>query len=259
MKENAQQEGHIVIKCPGCADCAGSESQEGCRRESETSGEGTASEIELAILRRHTTNLTRSEDNNDGGRKKVARFFNWASAAIATQAHKQIEKGGFKRDQSTYPETPGEEHKNPHLPKQRVIYRGSSTPDARSIAPSVISSRGSFDNGEGPSSRARSQVRSRHESLPVSLPPRARSHHGRDHSGSLPGGGLLDSSPSHCPPNPGTPSRGWGRQLSPFSASSPGRSRANSASDVSPTTTSPAHQSLSTSPPTIVISPDING
>jgi hypothetical protein len=245
VKGNAQQEGGTVIKCPGpgCMDCTASESQEGSRRESQASGEGTVSEIEriAAPIRRHTTNITQNEDT--GGRRKVARLLNWASDAIATKVHLQIEKGGFKRDQrSTYPETPGEVHKNPNLSEQKAKYIRSSTP-----APSFVSSRGSFDNGEGSSNRARSRTR-RGDSLPVS-PPQVRDHHGRDHAGSLPGVGLLNPSTSYCPSSPGTPSGGW----------VPNRSRANSASDINPTTTSPVLHSIPRITPTIVISPDVDG
>jgi hypothetical protein len=253
---DAEVKGGTEIKCPGCVECTASETQDGSRRQSDTSGEATVSEIEMttASMRRHTTNQTHTNQTTDeGGRRKVARFLNWASAALATHAHKQIEKGGFKRDSSSYPETPGEGYKNPHLQKQIERYRGSS------IAPSFRSSRGSFDNGEGPSNppnRARSQTR-RHESLPVSSPPRASSRPGRDHSGSLPGGGLLDSSPLYCPPSPRSPSREWTPQLSLSSGGMLSRSRANS--DVSPTTTSPGLQSLPTPPPKIVISSDGGG
>jgi hypothetical protein len=258
----AEGKGNTVVKCPGpgCTDCELSNNQDGFRRESETSGEGegTVSEIEMittrtATMHTHNTNTTQNKEDL-GGRRKVARLLNWASDALTTKAHQQIENGGFKPDQRlAYPETPGENHKNPNLSEQKAKYTRSSTP-----APSFVSSRGSLDNGEGPSNRARSRTR-RGESFPIPRPPPATTHRSRSHAGSLPGVGLLDPHSPHCPSTPGTPSGGWSQQLRPFGITTPNRSRANSASDVSPTTTSPASYSFPPSTPTIIISRDESG
>lgn len=231
-------------KQPECKECAGSGSPTSYRRESDSSSEEQGVGHETPV--RQPTVLTLSDDV--GGRRKVARILNWATASIAARAHSQYEKTGFKRDQrSNYPETPGEDWRNPRLRAQRAQYRESSR------AASFVSSRGSSDNGEGSSRSARSPNR-RHESYPISSPSPARSCHRRDHSGSLPSNGLLDSSHFFGPPSPETLSRDWPRGLSPFNRRTPSRSRADSGSEtaISPTTIS--SPSFAHNPPKIVIS-----
>ncbi|KAJ5342071.1 hypothetical protein N7541_011195 [Penicillium brevicompactum] len=232
-------------KQPDCKECAGSGSASTYRRESGSSSEDQGVGHETPV--RQPTVLTLSDDV--GGRRKVARILNWATASMAARAHSQYEKTGFKRDQrSNYPETPGEGWRNARLEAQRAQYRESSR------AASFVSSRGSLDdNGEGSSRSARSPNR-RHESYPIPSPSPARSCHRRDHSGSLPSSEIRHSSHLFGPPSPETLSREWPRGLSPFSGRTLNRSRADSGSDtaISPTTISTP--SFSQAPPKIVIS-----
>lgn len=232
-----------MIKCTGCGkrntiELSGSSPQES------TAVEKQADEIEMVIPRRFTL----PPEKDMGGRKMVAQFFVWASARLAAKAHEEMEKTGFKRDhRSSYPEVPGEEHKNSNLQEQREKYGGSSR------APSFVSSKDSFDNGEGPSRDVRSLNR-RTESCPIPSPLPTRHRQDHDHFGSLPNNGLLHSASLERPQSPGAPPRGWPGGLSPFSDQGPRRTRADSGSTISPTTLSPPTQT----PFTLIVTPDVN-
>ncbi|KAJ5787282.1 hypothetical protein N7457_002272 [Penicillium paradoxum] len=248
-KDDEQPGVNNVGQCACCSNCTSSETPTSSRRGSGTSAERQNAEIQLTPLRRHTTTQTASTNppTPDLGRRKVARFFNKTSNMLATKAHRQIEKGGFKNDAKTsYPQTPGEEYKNSLLRRQEAEYKRSSTPDNRSRAGSSVSVRDS-DNGEGSSRMSRSPTR---HSVPTPTVSRPRSR--PNHANSLPGRSLFESSTLHSP-SPGSLSSGWPtHQLSPFDRMNSQRSRAPSLDEsVSPTTSSPGIQ---IPPPTIVIS-----
>ncbi|KAI2695983.1 hypothetical protein DTO012A7_8046 [Penicillium roqueforti] len=241
-QEDDQQEEIIVGKSPNydsTVSYAGSSSAQ----DSRTSAERQDSDIEMTTIRRPTTNqTTTTQSQHDLGRRKVARFFNAASAIMTAKAHNQIKKTGFNPEAKTnYPEIPGEIYRNSYLPDHKAHYQRSSTPDNRSRAESFTSRRNSVDNGEG-SSGPRSTTR---HSVPAPAVSRPRSR--QAHSNSLPGGGLFETSTLQCPP---ATLGGWQRQLSPFDTMSISRSRTPSISEVSPTNSSPGPQFL----PEIVVS-----
>lgn len=248
--ESEQLGRNPVGQCSCCCNCTSSETPISSRRGSGASAERQDEEVQMTTLRRPTTNQTTSTNppTPDLGRRKVARFFNKTSNILATKAHKQIEKGGFKHGAKTsYPQTPGEEYKNRQLEQQKAKYQQSSTPDNRSRAGSFMSSRDSVDNGEGSSRSPRSRTR---HSVPTPTPSRPRSR--QNHANSLPGQGVSELSAVH---SPRSLSGGWPtNQLSPFDRTPGQRSRATSLSEsISPTTSSPGPQFP---PPTIVISRD---
>lgn len=102
--------------------------------------------------RKKTEGSTHASQSSDpGGRRKVARLLNWATATLAAKANQKMEKSGFKQDQRlTYPETPGEAYRSPRLQEQREKYRSSrNSPilDTRSTTTSFV-------DDKGPSPRA---------------------------------------------------------------------------------------------------------
>ncbi|CAG8006519.1 unnamed protein product [Penicillium olsonii] len=235
-----------------CKECARPESSSSSRRQSETSTEDqepdndTPSEQPTTsgnetLIRQFTA---RTLTGDVGGRRRFARFMNWASENIAVRTHSQYEKGGFKQDQKdNYPELPGERLRNSELPIQILKYNEYSR------AASFVSSTGSLDNGEESSKMACRPTPGR-KSYPISSPSPARSRQHGDHSGSLPNDGLLHTSPYH-PSSPETSWQDWPQNLRPFSGRASSRSRADSGSDtaISPTTMSPSPM-----PPTIIVS-----
>lgn len=248
-KENGHTKNDTVTQCECCCNCASSGTPASSRRGSGTSTEEQDVEIEMTAMRRpttQTTSTTTKKPPSDLGRQKIARILTTASAVIATEAHRQIEKGGFKHGAKTaYPETPGERYKNSHLPQHKAKYKRSSTPDNRSRAGSFVSSSGSVDNGEGSSRMPRSPTR---HSVPTPTATRPISR--QNHANSLPDGGLFESRSLH-PPSPGVHLNEWSAR---FGMTSNRTSRAPSLSEsVSPTTLSPVIQLPM---PAIVISTD---
>ncbi|CAG8233728.1 unnamed protein product [Penicillium olsonii] len=235
-----------------CKLCARPESSSSSRRQSETSTEDQEPDNETpseqpttsgneTLIRQFTA---RTLTGDVGGRRRFARFMNWASENIAVRTHSQYEKGGFKQDQKdNYPELPGERLRNSELPIQILKYNEYSR------AASFVSSTGSLDNGEESSKMACRPAPGR-KSYPISSPSPARSRQHGDHSGSLPNDGLLHTSPYH-PSSPETSWQDWPQNLRPFSGRASSRSRADSGSDtaISPTTMSPSPM-----PPTIIVS-----
>ncbi|KAJ5946826.1 hypothetical protein N7454_003665 [Penicillium verhagenii] len=118
--------------------------------------------------------ITSQSAPDPGGRRKVAQFFNAASAYLATKAHDP--NTGFEaHERTTFPEIPAEYLRNPILYEIRNVY--NQTPIPRSRATSFVGS--DISNGEGSS-----RVPGRHASVPT--PPPLVARIGRQHSNTIP-------------------------------------------------------------------------
>ncbi|KAJ5246461.1 hypothetical protein N7468_001444 [Penicillium chermesinum] len=119
-------------------------------------------------------------EDDPGGRRTVARFFNAASGYLATKAHTNFEENGFEvNERTTFPEVPAESFRNEHYQDMKNIFE--STPITRSRATSFVGSE--YSNGEG-SSRTPRETPNRQLSLPVRSPKPAFIR--RPHSKTLP-------------------------------------------------------------------------
>ncbi|EKV19577.1 Transcription factor [Penicillium digitatum] len=237
MEAAGKEDGHQEVNLAGndlSDECAVLDTGSSVRRDPRTSAERPNPDLEMTPVHYPTTNQNITTQP-DLGRRKVARFFNAASALMTTKAHNQIVKTGFKPEaKTTYPETPGERYKNSDLQKQIDKYKRSSKPDTRSR---IGSSSGFVDNGEGSSRRPRSPTR---HSVPAPAVSRPKSR--QIHSNSLPSRGLgfFEESTLKCPP--ASASAGWQQQLNPFDSTPILRSRAPSISETSPKASSPGLQ-----------------
>ncbi|OQE36183.1 hypothetical protein PENCOP_c012G06403 [Penicillium coprophilum] len=141
-KEDGQSGGLTVGNCPNCGG-SGSDTDSNSRQESRTDTGRPSSDIEMAILRPVANQTT-----EPAHKRKIARFFNAASAKMTIKAHEKFEHTGFIRNaKSTYPEIPGERYRNYRKTADKCELLPK--PERRPSADGFISSKDSVDNGEG--------------------------------------------------------------------------------------------------------------